>query len=168
MTRLLKSAYLSLGSNLGDRVAHIERALALLEESGVRVRRRSGFYETEPAGMPSQRWFVNSVVEAETELMPLGLLRLLKRIERQLGRSGPSGIAPAARQIDIDILIFGSSRVRLPELVIPHPRLPERRFVLEPLRELAPDWRHPESKLTAAEMLSQLSDHYAVRRLRKV
>ena len=166
MGSYLKTAFLSLGSNVGDRAAHIEQALALLEESGVRLLRRSSFYETEPVGMPAQRWFVNCVIEVETELMPLALLRLLKRIERQLGRSGTSGPAPAARRIDIDILIFGSSRVRMPELVIPHPRLPERRFVLEPLRELAPDWRHPLTRLTPGEMLGQLADRSAVRRIR--
>lgn len=138
----------------------------MLEEFGVRVLRRSSLYETEPVGAPAQRWFVNCVVKVETELMPLGLLRLLKRTERQLGRSASSGLAPAARRIDIDILIFGSSGVRLPELVIPHPRLSGRRFVLEPLRELAPDWRHPLTRLTPAEMLGQLTDHSVVRRLR--
>ena len=166
MTRSLKTAYLSLGSNLGDRVAQIERALALLEESGVRVLRRSSFYETEPVGAPAQRWYVNCVAEVETELMPLGLLRLMKRIERRLGRPGSSGPMPAARRIDLDILIFGSSRVRMPELVVPHPRLSERRFVLEPLRELSPGWRHPETRLTPGEMLGQLADHSPVRRLR--
>ena len=112
MSQLTKTAFLSLGSNVGDRAAQIEQALALLEESGVRVLRRSSLYETEPVGAPAQRWFVNCVVEVETELMPLGLLRRLKRTERQLGRSASSGLAPAARRIDIDILIFGSSGVR--------------------------------------------------------
>lgn len=168
MTRFLKTAYLSLGSNLGDRAAQIETAVALLEESGVRVVRRSALYETQPVGMPAQRWFINCVVEIETELMPLALLRCLQRIERQLGRSASGGRAPAARRMDIDIIIYGSSRVRLPELVIPHPRLPERRFVLEPLRELAPEWRHPQTNCTPGEMLAQLNDRAAVRRLRNV
>ena len=166
MDRFPKLAFLSLGSNLGDRVSQIERALNLLEESGVRVLRRSSFYETEPVGMPAQRWFINCVVEVETELMPLALLRLLRRLERQLGRGAPAGPTPAARRIDIDILIYGTSLVRLPELVIPHPQLAERRFVLEPLRELAPDWRHPSTRLTPAEMLARLADRSAVRRLR--
>jgi len=168
MEQSTKTAFLSLGANLGDRAGQIELALALLGESGVRVLRCSSFYLTEPVGAPAQRWYINCVVEVETELMPLGLLRLLKRIERQLGRPGPGGLAPAARRIDIDILIFGACLVRLPELVIPHPRLSERRFVLEPLRELAPDWRHPVTRLSTTEMLSQLSDHAAIRRLSQV
>lgn len=165
MGSYLKSALLSLGSNAGDRAEHIEQALVMLGESGVRLLRRSSFYETQPVGTTMQRWFINCVVEVETELMPLALLHLLKRIERRLGRTGSSGPAPTPRPIDIDILTFGSSRVSLPELVIPHPRLTERRFVLEPLHELAPDWRHPLTRLTPKEMLGQLDDRSAVRRL---
>jgi len=166
MGSFLKSVYLSLGSNLGDRAGQIEQALTLLAEAGVEVRRRSAFYETEPVGTTAQRWFVNCLVEVETELMPLALLRTLKRVERQLGRSPASGTGPAARRIDIDIIAYGNHVVRLPELTIPHLRLTERRFVLEPLRELAPDWRHPLTRQTAAEMLAELTDRSAVRRLR--
>lgn len=166
MERTLKSVYLSLGSNLGDRRAHLEQALERLAAAGVAVRRRSAFYESEPVGTVAQRWFINCVVEVETELMPLALLRLLKRLERQLGRSPASGPQPAARCIDIDIVAYGTSVVRSPELTIPHPRLAERRFVLEPLRELAPEWRHPLTRQTVGEMLSELTDRSAVRRLR--
>jgi 2-amino-4-hydroxy-6-hydroxymethyldihydropteridine diphosphokinase len=166
MGSFLKTVYLSLGSNLGDRGAQIEQALVLLAEAGVEVRRRSALYETEPVGTTAQRWFVNCVVEAETELMPLALLRALKRIERELGRAASPGPAPAARRIDIDIVAYGNHVVRLPELTIPHPRLTERRFVLEPLRELAPDWCHPITRQTPAEMLAGLSDRAAVRRMR--
>ncbi|OFV85702.1 MAG: 2-amino-4-hydroxy-6-hydroxymethyldihydropteridine diphosphokinase [Acidobacteria bacterium RIFCSPHIGHO2_01_FULL_67_28] len=164
MADSLKTAYLALGSNLGDRAALIEQAMALLEQAGVRVRRRSALYETEPVGMSPGRWFLNCVLEIETERMPLGLLHLLKRIERQLGRRPVSGRQPEARRIDIDILIYGEQVVRAPELTLPHPRLHERRFVLEPLRELAPDWRHPVTRQTAGEMLSTLADGGAVRR----
>ncbi|MFQ5926523.1 MAG: 2-amino-4-hydroxy-6-hydroxymethyldihydropteridine diphosphokinase [Terriglobia bacterium] len=157
-----KRAYLSLGSNVGDRAANLERAVAALGEAGVQVRRRSAVYETEPVDVPAQPWFLNCLVEVETELMPLGLLRALARIERQLGRrrsSSPRG----PRTIDIDILLFGNHIVRLPELTIPHPRLAERRFVLEPLRELAPELRHPITRKTAAEMLTELSSAAQVR-----
>ena len=164
MADSLKTAYLALGSNLGDRAALIEQAMALLEQAGVRVRRRSALYETEPVGMSPGRWFLNCVLEIETERMPLGLLHLLKRIERQLGRRPVSGRQPEARRIDIDILIYGEQVVRAPELTLPHPRLHERRFVLEPLRELAPEWRHPITRQTAGEMLSTLADGGAVRR----
>lgn len=165
MTRRTKTAYLSLGSNLGDRAAQIEQAVVALTAAGVRVRRRSALYETEPTGMNPQRWFLNCVLEVETGLMPLQLLRLLGRIERQVGRGAASGALPAARRLDIDILIFGKHVVRMPGLDIPHPRLAERRFVLEPLRELAPDWRHPLTRQTAAEMLAALSDSRSVRRV---
>ena len=164
MADSLKTAYLALGSNLGDRAALIEQAIALLEQAGVHARRRSALYETEPVGMSSGRWFLNCVLEVETERMPLGLLHLVKRIERQLGRRPAGGLRPEARRIDIDILIYGEQAVRAPELTLPHPRLHERRFVLEPLRELAPDWRHPVTRQTAGEMLSTLADGGAVRR----
>lgn len=166
MPRHVKTAFLSLGSNAGDRVAHINAALGLLAEAGVAVRRRSALYETEPVGANTQRWFVNCVVEVETELMPLGLLRAAQRIERALGRRASAGPQPVARSIDIDIVAYGQHVVRLPELTIPHPRMAERRFVLEPLREAAPDWRHPITRRNAAEMLAALRDHSAVRRLK--
>ncbi len=165
MGSFLKAAYLSLGSNRGDRGQHIETAVALLAEAGVAVRRRSAVYETEPVGTPAQRWFLNCLLEVETELMPLALLGAVKGIERQMGRASTGALAPAARTIDIDIILYGSHVVRLPELTIPHPRLAERRFVLEPLRELAPDWRHPLTQQTAGEMLAALRDPAAVRRL---
>ncbi|MBI2957056.1 MAG: 2-amino-4-hydroxy-6-hydroxymethyldihydropteridine diphosphokinase [Acidobacteria bacterium] len=152
----MKVAYLALGSNVGDRAGQIEHALRLMSEAGVLVCRRSALYETEPVGMSAQRWFLNCVVEVETELMPLALLRALKSIERRLGRRA-AGPQPIARRIDIDIIVYGQQVVRLPELTIPHPRLAERRFVLEPLRELAPDWRHPVTRLTPGEMLAQLN-----------
>lgn len=160
----LKTACLSLGANLGDRAEQIERALELLPEAGVRILRRTRLYETEPVGTRSQRWFLNCLIEVETELMPLALLRALKRIERQFGRGGGGGAEPGARRIDIDIVLYGNRVVEMPELTIPHPRLAERRFVLEPLRELAPDWRHPKTQKTAAEMLAELSAAARVRR----
>lgn len=166
MASHLKTAYLSLGSNLGDRAVHIEDALARLAEAGVTVRRRSALYETEPVGTNAQRWFVNCVVEVETDLMPLALLHLLRRIERESGRNPSTGAQPAARSIDIDILAVGQLVANSPELTLPHPRLAERRFVLQPLFELAPDWRHPITRLSVAEMLSALRDLAPVRRLR--
>lgn len=161
--RYKKSAYLSLGANRGDRGGQIERALALLEESGVDVLRRSALYETEPVDVTHQPWFLNCVVEVETELLPLGLLHLTQRIERQLGRNR-TGTPRGPRPIDIDIVLFGNHIVRLPELTIPHPRMTERRFVLEPLRELAPALRHPVTRKTPAEMLAKLTSPAQVRR----
>lgn len=163
MVRFAKRAFLSFGSNLGDRAALIEQAIQALNEAGIQVRKRSLLYETEPVGVHPQRWFLNCLVEVETELMPLGLLRVLKRLERQLGRRPVSGREAAARSIDIDIVAYGQHVVEMPELTVPHPRLAERRFVLEPLRELAPDWRHPVTRQTPAEMLAALGTQSAVR-----
>jgi 2-amino-4-hydroxy-6-hydroxymethyldihydropteridine diphosphokinase len=165
MAQPRKSVTLSLGSNLGDRVGQIEKAVELLDASGVGVVRRSSFYETEPLCGGGQRWFVNCVVEAETDLMPLALLGTVRRIERQLGRRPASGLQPTARSIDIDILFYGNHVVVMPELTIPHPRLAERRFVLEPLRELGSDRQHPVTRQTVADMLAGLRGHGAVRRL---
>jgi len=158
-------AFLSLGANLGERAAQMEQALTLVSEAGVRLRRRSSLYETEPVGMRSKRWFLNCVVEVQTTLGPLALLRLVKRIERQLGRRASRGRRPVARLIDIDIVYYGKRVLRRPGLTIPHPRRAERRFVLKPLCELAPKWRDPITRQTAAEMLTQTKDGSAVRRL---
>lgn len=164
MESFLKTAYLSLGSNVGDRGGNIEKAVERLRYAAVAVRRRSALYETEPVGMPGARWFLNCVVEVETDLMPLALLRAAQRIERELGRRAPSGLQPEPRPMDIDILLYGQHVVDMPELTIPHPRLAERRFVLEPLRDLLPDWRHPATGQTATELLAALTGQ-TVRRL---
>ncbi len=164
MEGYVKTVYLGLGSNLGEREDFIEKALAALEEVEVRVVQRSPLYETAPVGTTAGRWFLNCVVEAETELMPLGLLRRTQKIERQLGRRPPTAPQPLGRTIDIDILLFGSGTVNHPELVIPHPALPGRRFVLEPLQTIAPGLRHPVTRLSSAEMLGALGPTPAVRR----
>src|SRR5258708_34799211 len=133
--------YLSLGSNLGDRAENSRRAVKLLNAKGVRVPRQSSLYETEPMGVRDQGWFLNSVVEAETELMPRQLLGALREIERQVGRQRRAAGEP--REMDMDILLFGPSVVRAPDLEIPHPRMAGRRFVLVPLSEIAPGVVHP-------------------------
>ncbi|MGH9863472.1 MAG: 2-amino-4-hydroxy-6-hydroxymethyldihydropteridine diphosphokinase [Candidatus Acidiferrales bacterium] len=160
------TVYLSLGANRGNRARQIEQALGLLGVAGVRVRRRSSLYETAPVGMRSRQWFLNCVVEARTRFAPLALLRLAKRIESALGRRAARGRRPADRPIDIDIVYYGKSVLRRPGLSSPHPRRAERRFVLEPLRELAPRWRDPVTRHTVAEMLEETEDRSAVRRLR--
>ena len=158
-----KRVFLSLGSNLGDRVANIRKALERLPGVGVEIRRVSSFYKTEPVEFRPQAWFVNCVAEAETCLMPMQLLNAVKTVERALGRR--TGVAKRPRAIDIDILLYESVVVRSAALTIPHARMAERRFVLLPLRELAGSIRHPVSKRTVYEMLAEAGDTSQVVRL---
>ncbi len=147
----MKITYLGLGSNLGDREANLRAALERLSGPGLRVLRVSPVYETEPVGYADQRSFLNLVAEAETELFPKQLLSRIAVIERALGRVRNMRNGP--RTIDIDILLYGSAVVRSTELEIPHPRMAERRFVLAPLADLAPELRHPVTRKTVRQML---------------
>jgi len=150
----MKTVYLSLGSILGNREESLQTALDLLHEADLQITRVSSVYETEPQDVPDQPWFLNVVVEAQTLLFPKQLLAKTQKIERQMGRKRivPKGPRP----IDIDILLFGSSVVTMEGLTVPHPRLMERRFVLEPMVELAPDARHPILRRTMRELLDNL------------
>jgi 2-amino-4-hydroxy-6-hydroxymethyldihydropteridine diphosphokinase len=157
-----KIVYIALGSNLGDRAAMLARAEQALGEAGVRVLRRSSLYTTEPVDAPPQPWFLNSVVEAETSLTPVQLLHVLAGIERQLGRRRTTPRGP--RTLDLDILLYGSSVINTPELQVPHPGIPDRRFVLVPLAELAPGLRHPVLHKSIAELLANTTDQGKIRR----
>lgn len=152
----MKRVYLSIGSNLGDREAHLREAVTALSANDVRVVRESSIYETEPRDVRDQPWFLNQMIEAETDLFPRQLLNRTQKIERAMGRQ--PGAAKGPRVIDIDIVLFGNAIVKAPELEIPHPRMGERRFVLEPLAELSPDLRHPESRKTVRQMLEAAMD----------
>jgi 2-amino-4-hydroxy-6-hydroxymethyldihydropteridine diphosphokinase len=160
-----KLVYLGLGANLGDRRANLESAIAQLAALGT-VTARSSFYETEPMEVPGQPWFLNCAVALETELMPKQLLARLLEIERSLGRKRKSGQPKGPRTIDLDILLFGSSVIETAGLTIPHPALHERRFVLEPLAEIASEARHPVFKRTVRELRDALpKDAGAVKKL---
>ncbi len=158
--RVKQTIYLSLGSNVGDRAKNLRDAIAALEKTGVQVVRGSSVYETEPVDYLDQAWFLNMTVEAETELAALGLLHVLRGIESQMGSK--KTIAKGPRLIDMDILLYGDQVIDTPELQVPHPRMHVRRFVLEPLAEIAPNVRHPVLHLSAAEMLARTPDNSAV------
>ena len=155
----MKLAYLGLGSNLGDRRVNLAEAIERLAGERLRVTRVSSVWETEPRDVPDQPWFLNQVVEAETELFPRQLFQHIQRIEREMGRVRRTPKGP--RLIDIDILLYGNAVVKSKELEIPHPGMTERRFVLAPLAELAPDLRHPLRKQTVRELLAQVAGQAA-------
>jgi len=157
------SVYLSLGSNLGDRIRNLEHAISALREASVDVQRISSMYETEPVDYLEQPWFLNLAVRAKTDLAPAALLRTLRQVEAQLGSK--KLIAKGPRLIDIDILLYDDVVVDTPELQIPHPRMHRRRFVLEPLAEIAPNALHPLMGLSVSEMLATTRDKSAVRRV---
>lgn len=159
-----KRVYLSLGSNLGDPTAQIGRALHALNAAGIEVIQISSRYRTEPVDYRAQPWFTNCVAEVHTNLMPLQLLRALQSIERGLGRK--RGLPKGPRPIDIDILFFENAVMRSATLAIPHERLTERKFVLVPLREIAPNLRHPVTQQTVVEMLNQTRDTSKVVKLK--
>ncbi len=161
MTVLVK-AYISAGSNLGDRRANLEFALNALTRGGTVVR-RSSYFETEPVGFADQPWFLNLAIELHTPLAPMNLLLFCRSVESECGRVRSFPNAP--RTLDLDILLYGDRILRAEGLIIPHPRMAERRFVLEPLAQIAPDVIHPVLKKSIHALLETCADTSEVRML---
>ena len=156
-------AYIGVGSNVGDKKANCQRAIELLEEAD-KVVAVSSLYYTEPVGYQEQEDFINAVVALETERSPAVLLARCLALEERLGRKRTLRWGP--RTIDLDILLYGEQVVNLPDLVIPHPQMAARKFVLVPLVEIAPDAVHPVLKKTARQMLQELKDTATVMKCR--
>jgi 2-amino-4-hydroxy-6-hydroxymethyldihydropteridine diphosphokinase len=161
----MKRIYLGLGSNLGEREENLRRARELLNAAGIKILRESSLYETEPQDVTHQPWFLNQVVEAETSLFPMQLLSRVLKIEKELGRRRV--IEKGPRTLDIDILLYHRFVIDSPVLVVPHQRMHERRFVLAPMAELAPDLRHPVTRQTMRELLGRIKGQ-AIRRFNPV
>jgi 2-amino-4-hydroxy-6-hydroxymethyldihydropteridine diphosphokinase len=157
----MATAYIALGSNLaskhGGRAQTLAAATERLGDRGTIVA-RSSLYETEPVGYREQPVFLNAVLALETKLEPLALLRALLAIEREFGRDRSHGVVKGPRTLDLDLLLMGDAVVAGEELTLPHPALTQRRFVLAPLAEIAPQLRHPLRDATMEELLAELSD----------
>jgi 2-amino-4-hydroxy-6-hydroxymethyldihydropteridine diphosphokinase len=155
--------FLSLGSNIGDREKNLRSAIAALPKLGVRIKKVSSIYETEPVDLLEQPWFLNCAVEGETTVPPAALLKKLRELEQQMGSKKLVSRGP--RLIDLDILVYGRQTIDSPELQVPHPRMHLRRFVLAPLAEIAPDLKHPSWSGTAAQLLATSEDKSAVKKI---
>lgn len=149
-------AYIAIGSNLGDRETNCERAIELIARQGITVSKRSTMIETNPWGLKDQPLFINMAIEIETRLKPEELLYLLKKIEKELGRTETGRWGP--RVIDLDILFYDEIVIDIPELQIPHPHIASREFVLKPLVEIAPDKIHPILNKSVRILLYELLD----------
>jgi 2-amino-4-hydroxy-6-hydroxymethyldihydropteridine diphosphokinase len=148
-------SYLSLGSNVGDREAHLREAVRRLSALGT-VGKISSFYETEPVEFTKQPWFLNCAVELDTEKTPQGLMRGLLDIEKQMGRDREASAPKGPRTIDIDILLYGDQIIDEPGLKVPHPAMHQRRFVLAPLAEIDAEVIHPVLERSVGELLDEL------------
>ena len=156
---MIYEAFIAAGSNMGDRLSHLTQARALLSEMpGIKQLVSSGAYETHPVGGPPQGTYFNAVWQIQTDLDAEALLHRLLSIEHEQGRVRAEKNGP--RTLDLDLLDFGGQTLNLPGLALPHPRMHERWFVLKPLTDLKPQWRHPNLGKTAAELLAEIEKNF--------
>ena len=158
----MEISYLMLGGNVGDRMDYLYQSIDLLRRDAGQIVAMSAIYESEPWGFDHQQWFLNQVVVVETDLSPLLLLKQIQHIEQTLGRLR-EGDGYQPRTMDIDILLYGNLVINTPELVIPHPRMAGRMFVLQPMAELAPDMEHPVLHRTMEYLREHCMDRKQVR-----
>jgi len=157
----MTTVYIALGTNVGDREHNLRKAVRLLAQAGLCIARISSIYETEPVDYVDQPWFLNAVVEARTDFPARDLLHQLRGIESAMGSK--KAFAKGPRLMDLDILLYGDDTITTPELQVPHPRMLQRRFVLVPLAEIAPNLRHPSWPAAASQTLACLKDPSVVR-----
>jgi 2-amino-4-hydroxy-6-hydroxymethyldihydropteridine diphosphokinase len=157
------TTFLAVGSNLGDRKGYLKNAIQALQQRGIKVSRVASIYETEPKGLKTQPWFLNTVALCHTDCDPSRLLEVCLTIERENGRIREQSNEP--RTLDIDIIFYADRVINEAELTIPHPRFSERLFVLVPLAEIAPDFVDPVSGKSIAALLNECTDPAAVRRI---
>jgi len=150
------TVFLAFGANLGKRREQIEQGIMALKRDCVDIVTRSSWFETEPVHMDNQPWFLNLVVQAETSYEPHALLAICQNVEKHVGRVPSDRFGP--RHLDIDILLYGDLCIETEDLTIPHPRIEERRFVLVPLVEIAPELRSPNNNQRYADVLSRLGE----------
>lgn len=156
------TTYIALGTNIGDRERNLREAMRLLEAAGIRVRKMSSIYETEPVDYLDQPWFLNAVLEAETGMPAEELLKTLRRIESEMGSK--KVFAKGPRLIDLDILLYGDATIETASLQVPHPRMLLRNFVLVPLAEIAAELRHPSWTAPVSELLKNSRDASQIRK----
>ncbi len=156
----MAKVHIGIGSNLGNKASNIKKSIKLLETKS-RLKKISPFYETEPVGYGNQEWFINCVVKIETDLAPFELLEFLKSIEKTLKRKKTVRFGP--RTIDLDILFYDDKIINKKNLIIPHPRMHERLFVLQPLSDLSPKLTHPKLKKTTKELRNKIKNSKSVK-----
>lgn len=161
---IMKLVALGLGSNLGDRKENLLRATSEIAEAIGKIIRISPFFETEPWGFQAKEQFLNMALIAETELVPEDILETIKSIETGMGRLS-HGRKYESRTIDIDILLYDSTIIKRKDLIVPHPHMHDRKFVLAPLSEIAGEMIHPVFKKSISELLASCSDTCSIRRI---